>query len=173
MTPRKRRRRGARRGPLKNVFLLAVVLILIFGVGSPTASFSLGEADRGTSVVVTDDTDGVVSLNKTSALKEGTSGGCLVGVTNQIGETASVEVSLSSSSESLGALKTDPNGTVKGNSVEFSLDDGASDTVYMDVEEGTAGNTTYYSVKMSTSGIEGVLVERSAPIKETAEETCD
>lgn len=173
MSPKKRRSRGSGRSLPKKTVLVTLVVLLLFGWGSPTASFSLGESDRGTSVAVTDDTNGLVGLNKTSELKEGASDNCLVGVTNQLDESATVDVSLGSSSGDLGSLKVGPNGTLEGNSVEFSLNDGASETVYMDVDAGTAGNTTYYSVNVSTSGVQGILAERSAPIKGTAGKTCD
>lgn len=173
MSPKRKKGRGSSGCLPKKTVLATLVVLLVFGWGSPTASFSLSESDRGTSVAVVDDTDGLVRLNKTSELKEGVSDNCLVSVANRLGESATVEVSLGGSSESLGSLKVGPNGTLEGSSVGFSLDDGGSETVYMDVDTGTAGNTTHYSVNVSTQGVESILMGRSAPIKETAGKTCD
>jgi len=175
MARRKKRRKGRRgRSPVTKAALVGTLILLVLGVGigPPSASFSIGESDRDSSVAVVDDTDGVVTLNKTSELREDSPDNCLVEVTNHMGESTTVTVSLASSSGDLGSLKTDPNGST-ADSVEFSLGDGATETVYMEVKNGTAGNTSYYAVEATTPETVATLSDRSSPITETSGGTCE
>jgi len=166
MRRRRRRRTGS---PLTKTVAVAAVLVLALWT-PPTASFTVGEADNGQSVGVVSDIDGSVSLNKTAELDDGVSDNCLVRVTNRLGADATVRVSLSDDSKDLGTLKTD--GGAGGDSVEFTLLKGGTETVYMDVNDGTDGNTTRYTVNATGGGSEAVLSGRSSPIEGTAEESC-
>lgn len=172
MSPKQRRGHG--KGNIsKNRIALVVLALVLAGWLPPAASFTVGESKNGQSVNVVGDVHGSVSLNKTTELDAGVSDNCLVRVTNRLGSDATVELTLADGSQDLGILKTDPNETGGGNSVELSLSEGATDTVYMDVDEGTDGNTTYYTVNTTAAGSVAVLSDRSSPVKDTAGDSCE
>jgi hypothetical protein len=156
------------------VTVAVAVAVVVFGVGVPGAAFSTGSADRSSSVDVVDDPDGVAALNVTTTLQEGTSGQCLVKVTNNAGRDVTVNVSLREDSRDLGELQRESGllGTQTGDSLEFSLADGGTETVNMNANDGTAGNTTYFHVTTTASGLNAQFENRSAPIEQSAGTTC-
>jgi hypothetical protein len=148
---------------------------VLFGVGAPGAAFDAGDVDRAESADVVSDPDGAVALNVTTALQEGTSGQCLVRVTNDLGTDVTVTVSLRDDSTDLGDLQhsNDLLGPESGEAVEFSLAAGSTSTVEMNTNGSTAGNVTYFHVEVSASGLSGTLRNRSAPIQQSAGTTCE
>lgn len=175
----RRRSRSRRRGPRSRWYALAsagvVLVIVLFGTGLPGAAFSTGALDRtGSADVVGDDT-GTMALNVTSELQEGTSGQCLVKVTNNAGTDVTVKVSLRDDSTHLGTLQqsTDLLGLETDNAVKFDLAAGNTKTVSMNTDSNTAGNTTYFHVN-ATSGNDFTanLTDRSAPIVQSGNTTC-
>lgn len=170
----RRRRRGPRRAGFVSWSLVLLTAILLVGTGVPGVAFDTGSGHRGASIDAVDDIDGAATLNVTSALQEGTDAQCLVQITNHLGKDVTLNVSLRSDSTQLGELqRNDDNlGLQKGDSIEFDLADGAAKTVNMNVDSGTAGNTTYFHVRATASGLSVELNDRNAPIQQSAGTTC-
>lgn len=167
------RSRSRGRGPRWRVpsvlFVIAVVLLV---TAVPTNAVNFGTADRSSSIDVVGDVDGVQKLNVTSELEDGTEG-CLVEVTNHLSQDVTVNVSLREDSTSYGTLKASLiDSLASGDSVEFNLAAGDTQTVSMDVNSGTAGNTTYFHVNSTGPGIYAETLNRSAPIKTSATSSC-
>lgn len=169
------RRRGRDRTASWSVAItLCVAVVLLVGSGVPSVAFETGQSERSPSVDVVEDSGGALGLNVTSALEEGSNDDCLVRLTNHLGQSGTVNVSLRGGSRDLGTLKTETAalGQQSGDSVEFSLDDGASNEVSMEVKNGTAGNTTAFNVSVVAPGLSVALDGRTAPIEMNAGTTC-
>lgn len=176
------RRRGARRRRQQGsrslidviLYLGLVVAVIVALTGPPGAAYTTGQFGRATSIDAVADIDGVVKLNTTSELQEGTNDQCLVRITNYLGKEVTANVSLRNDSTHLGELRREDDilGLQRGDTLEFPLADGESKTVFMDVETGTAGNTTYFHVTATATGLSVELNDRSAPIVQTGDTTC-
>lgn len=151
--------------------VLFVITLVFLATTGPTNAHTLGTVDRSSSIDVVGDIDGIQKLNVTSELGEGT-GGCLVDVTNHLGQDVTVNVSLHEDSTAYGNLNVSLSGSTGGDSVEFNLAAGETQTVNMDVNSGTAGNTTYFHVNSTGAGIYAETLSRSAPIKTSATNSC-
>lgn len=173
MSRRRSRSRTRGRARWRSLTVGFIVVVLVVGtVGPPTVAFDAGTADRSTSIGVVDDLYGAQGLNVTSELQEGTEG-CLVEVTNDLGQDVTVTVSLRDDSTSYGTLKASlVDEVASGDTVRFDLASGDTQTVNMDVNSGTAGNTTYFHVNASGTGIYAETNNRSAPIVSSAGATC-
>lgn len=171
---RKRSRRRSDSGSWWSYYLvsIAIAVVVILGVGVPGNAFTTGSMSRGSSADTVTDINGVHNLNVTSELQEGSTG-CLVEVTNYLGEETTVNVSLRNDSTDLGTLQTSVLDSVQsGDSVEFTLADGASQTVEMNTNSNTNGSTAYFDVRASGSDIRAEAKNRSAPIGQTADADC-
>jgi len=167
-TRRRSRKRGGSRGRWRAIASAALVVVAL-AAGAPSGALDVGVADRTASVDVVGDIDGAQKLNVTSELEEG-SEGCLVRVTNNLGQDVTVNVSLRENSTGYGTLRAGL--LASGDSVEFNLADGETQTVNMDVNSGTAGNTTYFHVNSTGSGVYAETLDRSAPINASADTSC-
>lgn len=172
------RSRGRRRTPttvrVLSIALLVTVLVvgLLFGaVGAPTGAFEIGTTDRLASIDVVSDSSGLQRLDVTTALESG-SENCLLTVTNQFGQDLTVTVSLREGSTGYGTLNVSIDGE-SGDAVEFPLAAGATRTVDMAVDSGTAENTTRFDVTADGTGIDASLPNRHAPIEATAGTICE
>lgn len=169
---RSRTRTRGRDGPGGWTGLLVALAVVIAASGPATVAVTTGQGDRQESVDVVGDTSGVQRLNVTTELEEGVEN-CLVEVTNHLGQEVTVAVTLRDDSRQYGKLKVTLLDTVKeGDSVEFTLADGDTQTVKMDVDAGSAGNTTYFHVNSSATGIYAETRDRSAPIVSSGDTTC-
>lgn len=171
---RRRSRSRTRTGSRWRVLTIALIAtVLVLGsIGPPTIAFEAGTADRSSSIGVVDDLDGAHGLNVTSELEEG-SENCLVDVTNRLGQSVTVTVSLRDDSTEHGTLNVSlVDESNSGDTVQFDLADGDTQTVKMDVGTGMAGNTTYFHVNASGSGVYAETKNRSAPIASSADTTC-
>lgn len=168
------RRRGSRRRWFGSVSVVLVLAALVFGIGLPGAAFDTASVNRPVSSNVVGDPSGAAELNVTSELQEGTSGQCLVTITNNLGRDVTVETSLRSDSTHLGELQREDDvlGLQKGDTIEFSLASGEKKTVNMNVDSGTAGSTTYFHVNATASGLTVSVTDRSTPIVSSAGTTC-
>jgi hypothetical protein len=152
---------------------LFVAVLLVSTVGPPSGAFDTGTVDRSSAIGVVGDPDGVQQLDVTTALASG-SENCLVEVTNRFGQDVTVTVSLHEDSTTYGTLNVSAGGeTVSGDTVEFDLPAGTTQTVDMNVETGTAGNTTVFDVTAAGDGLDASTPNRQAPIESTAGTTCD
>lgn len=152
---------------------LLVTGLLVSTVGPPSGAFDAGTVNRSSAIGVADDPDGVQQLDVTTALASG-SENCLVEVTNRFGQDVTVTVSLRDDSTTYGTLNVSVDGrTVSGDTVEFALPAGTAQTVEMDVEPGTAGNTTAFDVTATGDGLDASTPNRQAPIESAAGTTCD
>lgn len=158
-----------RRSPRVLPWLLLVVGALLVtaavvgsgGVG--TASFDTAEADRGSTANVTGDEAGAHSLDVAAAVHVNSTEP-LVNVTNHLGQQVTVTVTLREDSEHIGDLVVD--GTVAGNSTSFTLSEGATQTVEIDIPDDSSldTETVYFHANASGSGIEVTAPDRSAPV---------
>lgn len=98
---RRTRSRGGDSGSLLlAVALLLVVLLVVATAGGPSAAFTSGALDRGSTAAVTDDTNGLLGLDVAGSVSAGSSSR-LVTVTNQLDHPLDVAVSSGDPSVSL------------------------------------------------------------------------
>lgn len=173
---RRRRRSRSRKqgdGRFRDKTPLLIVIAVVIAVIAPSAAGAVtGRAGRQASVDVVSDIDGVQGLNVTSELESG-SENCLVEVTNHLGQEVTVTVALHDDSTQYGTLNVSLPGAVKeGDTVEFALSNGDTQAVKMNVNSGTAGNTTNFHVNSSATGIYAETLNRSAPIVSSGNTTC-
>lgn len=162
----RRRRRGGR--TLTRVALAVAVVLFAVATGLPGAASTVGTVSRTAAVDAVDDGRAAHELNLTTALEEGRTN-CLVTVTNRLGRSVTVTVALGADSTDLGTLRTDG---ASGDTVQFSLADGASQTVDVDVAAGTNGSTASFVVNAEGSGLSVTDVNRDAPIRQDAATDC-
>lgn len=117
---RSRRRRPRGRWPRWIIVLAVVLTCAAFGpgLGTPSAAFTSASADRAVAVDVTDDADGLLGLSVAPAVTAG-SPGRLVTVTNRVGQTTDVAVSLAGAR---GTLSNGRETLAPGESVTVAVD---------------------------------------------------
>lgn len=169
----RRRSRGRGRGRTGlGSTALVVALVVFVASGVPGLAVTQGAVDRNSAVDVVDDLDGAQKLNVASELQEG-SESCLVEITNNLGQDVTVTVTLAENSKVYGNLNVSlADSVLSGDSVEFDLAVGDTQTVKMEANSGTAGNTTYFHVSSTGTGIYAETRDRSAPIKSSASTSC-
>jgi uncharacterized protein with PhoU and TrkA domain len=158
-----RRRRGGRRLPKTLVVALAL-LVVVFGAGhTATSSFTAGDTQRGSGVDVVSDEAAVHALDVAAAVHVNATDP-LVNVTNRLGRSVSVTVSLRSESTDVGELVVD--GVAVGDSATFTLNDGGAETVRIDVPDDAnlTDRTVYFDADASDTGLEVRAPNRSAPV---------
>lgn len=141
-----------------------LVVILLFGVSIlPAASYSTADVDRGASLGVVDDPDAAVGLEITENVSVG-SHEQLVVVTNRLGTEVTVTISLDDGSTSKGNLSLTSGET--GDTVSFTLADGASQQVDVDVADDSTldGETLVFHVSADGPGIEASVTDRQTDI---------
>lgn len=113
--------------------ILAVALLLGAGLAvTPAGLFTAAELPRVSDLDSVGDTSGVIGLDVVSSV-DINSVEKLVNVTNHRGDSVSVTVSLDSSATDVGDLVVD--GTNEGDTANFSLASGSTETVKIDVPD--------------------------------------
>lgn len=163
MTRRRPRSPRESRSRLLTVCGVVLVVVVVVGATLPAASFTSGYADRGSAVSVASDDNAVLRLDTASEVTiNGTSD--LVNVTNGLGQTVTLTVSIRSDSTGEGDLVVD--GTNYGDEVSLSLADGATETIRVEVPDDSTltDEVLYFHVKASDPGLEVTANNRSVPI---------
>ncbi|MFB6137604.1 MAG: hypothetical protein ABEJ42_04605 [Halobacteriaceae archaeon] len=164
----RRRSRGRRDTPTL-VLAAAVCLLALAGAWDGGAgAFTVGNADRGTSVDVASDPNATLALDLAADVHVNATER-LVTVTNNLGRDATVTVRLRDDTAHRGDLVLD--GTNVGNSTSFALGVGANQRVDLAVpDDSSLANTTMYvAVSASASGLSTEAPDRAIPIEgETA-----
>jgi hypothetical protein len=106
------------------VLVLLVVVVALAGVAVPAASFTTADVPRGASVSVTQDTDGIVGLDKATSVQAGEKER-LVTVTNNNDQTVDVTITF----ENPGRGYLTAANTGQRNSVELTLTQGESQDI--------------------------------------------
>jgi hypothetical protein len=143
-----------------------VVVMLLFGVTIlPAASYSTADVDRGASLGVADDPDAALGLVIAENVSVGTHEELVV-VTNRLGGDVTATVALDDSSTSKGTLSVASGET--GDSVSFTLAEGASQQVDVDVanDSALAGDTLVFHVSANGTGIDAAVNDRQTAITE-------
>lgn len=142
---------------------LLVTAAVVGSGGVGTASFDVAESDRGSMANVTSDESGAHSLDVAQAVHINATES-LVNVTNRLGQEVTVTVTLRDDSAHLGDLVID--GTVVGNSTSFTLTQGATQTVSIEIPDDSSlsTETVYFHANASGSDIEVTAPDRSAPV---------
>ena len=159
----RRRRRGGRW--LSTTAVVAVVLLAAaFGSGHvASSSFSTGDASRGSGLDVAEDESGAHALDVAAAVHINATDP-LVNVTNHLGRPVTITVSLRSDSTHIGDLVVD--GVTAGDTAEFTLAEGATETVSIDIPDDSnlTDETVYFDVDASDTGLAVAAPNRSAPV---------
>lgn len=145
--------------PLRYVTALVVVGAVLSGI--PAASFTSADLTRGSSATVVDDPTGVLSLDVAASVQKNNRER-LVDVTNNLGKTVSVTVTLQDGSQ--GDLYIGSGDTTGSDSVTFNLADGATQTI----EVQTTGNPNtdmYFDVTATATAIDITMNNRFTTIQ--------
>lgn len=164
------RRRSRRRGSSVTLPVLVLfasgVLLVAFVLGSGgmgAASFTAGDAARNSAVDVASDDEGALTLDIAPAVHTNSTE-VLVNVTNRLGQDVTVTVALQDGSRDVGDLVVD--GSNAGNSTTFSLAEGATQTVKIEIPDDSSltDDTVYFSVDASGTGIEVTTTDNTTPV---------
>lgn len=151
------RRRGGR--PWHVTLALALVAVAVLGSFVPATSFTTGTVDRGSSVDIVADSDAVLALDISTGLQAGSTQ-LLVNVSNYLGQSVSVTISLDDGSE--GDLVV--GGTNEGDSTTVDLAQNGSQEIDIDVPcDVPAGETVAFSFDVSGNDL-AVSTGRSADV---------
>jgi hypothetical protein len=146
--------------------LVVAVAIIVCGASVlPAASYSTTGVDRGASLGVADDPDAMLGLVITDNVSIGENQE-LVTVTNRLDADATVTVALHDDSTSKGTLSV--KGGETGDTVSFTLADGSSETVYVDVanESSIVGDELIFRVSADSADVDGTANDRRTDITE-------
>lgn len=165
MRRRRSRRRGRRAG--RTVGLLALLLVMGFVAGAGgvhSAAFSTAAGDRASSVDVTTDDSGAHTLDTAGSVHVNSTEP-MVNVTNRLGRSTTVTVSLADNSTHMGDIVVD--GVNESDQASFSLSSGDTKRVKLDVPDDSSlvGETVYFHVNASDEGLEVSAPDRSVPIE--------
>lgn len=162
--PRTQRRRTNRVQTVVSVALLLLVLSFAFGAGwGATASFTTGRQSRAGAVDVTADETAAFGLGIADSVHINSTDP-LVNVTNELGQSVTVSVTLDSESEHIGDLVVD--GNTVGNSTSFELAEAQTETVSIEIpdDDTLTSETVYFSASGSGSGLTVSAKNRSVPV---------
>lgn len=159
------RRRSRRRGSRSRRWLLALLVVGVATYGGlSTAAFSTADVDRQTATDVVDDGNGAHALDVASAVYVNSTS-TLVTVTNRLGRSATVTVTLRDDSTHVGDLVVD--GATAGNQTSFDLAAGDSQSVKIDVpdDDSLVGETVYFHVDAADPGLDVSASDRSTTVE--------
>ncbi|MFB6185743.1 MAG: hypothetical protein ABEI86_02605, partial [Halobacteriaceae archaeon] len=161
----RRRTRSTITRLLIGIILSTILIIGIFGMFGPTASFQSSKLTRPEKVDVVDDGKAILSLNITGSVTIGDTER-LVTSTNPLQQNITVTVSLSGGSSDYGTLIID--GENVGDSTTFTLKPDESTTIDMrvDCDEDIVDNKVQFTVNASTETFEGTII-RHVPIQDS------
>lgn len=138
-------------------------MVLMVGASIPTASFTHGELPRNSNVDVTTDinaahtldTAQAVSINDTSRL---------VNVTNHLGRSVTITITIRSDSTHIGDLVVD--GVARGNETTFDLGRDATENVQIRIPDDSSltDENVYFHVKAKASGLSVSAPDRQASV---------
>lgn len=154
---RDRTRGGRRASYVAAVVIVALVVVAIGGTG--TGAFTTGSVDRGSSIAVATDENGVVALDVNESVPVNSTARLLT-VTNNLGLSVDVTVTLHDDVRDDADLV---DGTPVGDSTTITLGAGEQRTIEVRVSENaTAGSTLGFDVSAT-----GDTVSVSAPDRST------
>jgi len=132
--------------------------------GVHSAAFSTATADRGSSVDVTSDEVGAHTLDVAGSVHVNSTEP-LVNVTNRLGRSTTVTVTLADNSTHLGDIVVD--GVDESDQASFSLATGDTKRVDLDVSDDSSlvGETVYFHVNASGTGLDVSAPARRVPIE--------
>lgn len=145
------------------VGVLLVTLLGVWFVANPSSNYTSAVGERGSSLDVAADEDGVLGLNRSASVDTGQTDR-LFTLNNSLGEDASVTVTVDSGSTSKGDLVV--GGTNEGDEVTFSLAAGNEQSVEFDTlcDSSLVGTTVNYTIDVATTGVNGTA-SRGAEIE--------
>lgn len=131
--------------------------------GAHSAAFSTATTDRAASANVTTDGSGAHTLDIAGSVHVNATDP-MVNVTNQLGDSVTVTVTLTENSTGKGDLVVD--GVNENDQASFSLSTGDTKRVELDVPDNSSlvGETVYFHVNASGGGIDVSAPDRSVPI---------
>lgn len=162
MRRRSRRRSGTRARSVAAVVLAVAVLGAAAGA-LPAQSFDSASAPRGSAVAVSSDETASLGLDAAPAVHVNETEP-LVNVTNHLGRDADATVALREGSEPFATLVVD--GTAVGNQTTFSLADGATRTVSVELPDDSSLTDEHvaFDVRASAPGLAVRAPNRSVPV---------
>lgn len=140
------------------------------GTSFPSGALSAESVPRDESVDVVTDGNGAHGLNNATSLNTGKV--CkLVDITNKLETDADITVTLRKDMRSYGDLEL--NGVNSGDEVTFSLADGNTQRVKMNVSDDTSlnGKMVYFHVNGSAPGLTVIAKNRTVPIDDSLPST--
>lgn len=151
---------------LRSVPVVVAVVVAAWTLAGPLGSGATSAADLGrtTGTNVTGDETGAHALDVAAAVQVNRTDP-LVNVTNRLGRSVSIEVTLRADSTDIGDLVV--GGTDRGNGTSFTLSAGATETVAIDVpDDGSlAGRTVYFHANASDGGLTVSATDRSTQVE--------
>lgn len=132
--------------------------------GAYSAAFSTGATDRGASVDVTSDESGAHGLDVAGSVHVNSTDP-MVNVTNRLGRSTTVTVTLADNSTHMGDIVVD--GVNEGDQASFSLSAGDTKRIKLDVPDDSSlvGETVYFHVNASGEGLDVSAPDRSVPVE--------
>lgn len=163
MSRRRSRRRGRRTGWTKGLVVLLVMGFVASMGGAHSAAFSTATTDRAASANVTTDESGAHTLDIAGSVHINATDP-MVNVTNRLGDSVTITVTLTENSTAKGDLVVD--GVNESDQASFSLSTGDTKRVELDVPDDSSlvGETVYFHVNASGGGIDVSAPDRSVPI---------
>lgn len=136
--------------------------VAVWSLGVPATAYTSADVGRDATADVVADEKGALGLNTSGSVATGQVSD-LFTLTNRLGATANVTVTLASGSTGAGDLVV--GGTDEGDEATFDLLQGNSQTVEFDTacDDSLVGTDVTYTVNASTGGVEGVAT-RSANV---------
>jgi len=131
--------------------------------GAYSAAFSTGATDRETSVDVTSDESGAHGLDVAGSVHVNSTDP-MVNVTNRLGRSTTVTVTLADNSTHMGDIVVD--GVNEGDQASFSLSAGDTKRIKLDVPDSKrlVAETVYFHVNASGEGLDVSAPDRSVPV---------
>ncbi|WP_435102234.1 hypothetical protein [Halarchaeum sp. P4] len=143
------------------VVAVALVVALAYGAAG-TGAFTTGMVDRGSSVPVASDANGLLALDVASSVTANTTSR-LVTVTNNLGQQADVTVTLRGDARANATLVVD--GTSVGDSASVTVADGANRTIDVAVDaDAPDGSTVRFDVDADADGVTVSAPDRTTTV---------
>jgi len=162
--PRSRRRGGKSSSLPLVVGIVLVCFLVVGGTGIKSTAFSTATTPRAATADVTIDEYGAHSMDTAQSVHVNSTE-ALVNVTNYLAQDTTVTVSLRDDSTQIGDLVVD--GTNQGNTATFTLRESDTETVKITVpDDGSlVGETVYFHVNASATGLSVSAPDRSASVE--------
>lgn len=160
----RRRRSRSRSGDLlAGLCCVLLVAVLVAGVSIPSESFSSGDLPRNSNVDVTGDVNAAHTLDTAQAVSINDTSH-LVNVTNRLGRSVTVTVTIRSDSTHLGDLVVD--GVDHGNETSFDLGRDGTENVLIRIPDDSSltDETVYFHVNAAAPGLTVNAPDRGAPV---------